>query len=166
MNPIERLNEWFRPLKSEQAQILISKTAFIPMKALGEIVERIIDESPPNSAFPTLSKIIQGWEVWKMENPAKIVHLERTKCDECGPCDPIGSGLIHARKKNDSGRWIEYSFRCAMCRNWIEHVSEGVMPSATKSSLASKGYEVWPWFERGKEIRSTTRLSGAVGRKL
>jgi len=141
---INELERWFKPLRDDQRRVIVARLARIPGAALKDIVSSLIDESPPGGRFPTISQIRMEWARWVKDNPAKITRRPKTKCQECAPGAPEGTGFLWFKVYED-GRLVEYVCRCARCRNWRDDVAPGALAESTRDGLRDRGCLIWPY---------------------
>ena len=138
---LNSLESWFnKPLKGDQYQQMVKRLKFIPPRAMRDIVERIIEESPPTPGrFPTVARIKEGWFVWQKENPHMVASVMRTPCRECG-----AAGFLWATKINpELNCRYEYVFRCDACENWkTDCNNQSPIPLANRKKLKAMGYDL------------------------
>ena len=153
---IARMEEWFhKNLTGDQYEALRDRIHWIPVEALSDIVDTIIDENPPTPGkFPTPARIKEGWRAWKSQNPNKVQGPART---DCTPCQ--GEGFLWYRKTDPVTEMeVEFVARCAACENWLRDMNHNTpVPLAHRSQLEAQGLVVLPIHYPNQSYQSPTK---------
>jgi len=112
---IRKLAKWYKKsLSDDQFDILFQRIGHIPIEALNDIVETLIDNK---KYFPTPDEIKKEWYNWRRLNPDKSTDEVHDECPHCH-----GKGyLIYTPNTLGNKQYpglYEYQARCGHCENW------------------------------------------------
>jgi hypothetical protein len=137
---LKRLSGWFgKALRAEQAKEYGRALRFVPPEALEEIVEKVIDETPATPGrFPTPTRLLEQFYLWRAAHPEKRAHHPTTKCKVCRS----QLGLLHGAREQE-GITYRVVARCAACQNWMDQCGQSsCVPLMTPEQLEAQGYEL------------------------
>lgn len=146
---IKRIKEYYdKPKYStwDRRSMWYPKIKHIPTEAIPYIENCIYDNwNIPPANLPRHLRIY--FLAWKSAYSNKIINYSKTQCQECG-----GKGLLWVQRPAIiNGTVIKaagiemtetVSYRCAVCENWQRHCHFESKPSATKTQLLDKGWEL------------------------
>jgi hypothetical protein len=140
----QSIDKWFDRVKA------------IPTECVQHIVNRIKDD---HDTYPKniVKTFWAQYHDWLELHPEKKAYDRKLACSECE-----STGLIHVQKKNERGKFVDYTFRCGRCN---QSTLRG-LPIGRIGALLMNGYVELPKTAEEAIERNLSGLGKMVGKQM